>query len=91
MDTSPEDPVSGTNPIDRGRGMETEAKDPFVARLEPEKVNYLEQEGWSSSLDGTQFTKVWDDGSQSEIDFEHVQDWSLRVLKEVLASFPPHK
>lgn len=62
----------------QGRGMETEAKDPFVARLEPEKVNYLEQEGWSLSLDGTQFTKVWDDGSQSEIDFDHVQDWSLR-------------
>jgi hypothetical protein len=69
--------------------METE-KDPFVARLEPEKVNYLEQEGWSSSLDGTQFTKMWDDGSQSEIEFEHVRDWSLRVLKEVLASFPLH-
>lgn len=52
--------------------METEAKDPFVARLEPEKVNYLEQEGWSLSLDGTQFTKVWNNGSQSEIDFDHV-------------------
>ena len=86
-----ESSVSGTNPIDRGRGMETEAKDPFVARLEPEKVIYLEQEGWSSSLDGTQLTKMWDDGSQSEIDFEHVRDWSLRVLKEVLTSFPLHK
>ena len=68
-----------------------EAEDPFVARLEPEKVDYLEQEGWRSSLDGTQFTKVWDDGSQSEIEFEHVRHWSLRVLKEVLALFPLHK
>jgi hypothetical protein len=69
--------------------METEAK--VVAKLEPEKVDYLEQEGWRSSLDGTQFTKMWDDGSQSEIEFEHVRDWSLRVLKEVLVSFPLHK
>jgi len=71
--------------------METEAKDPSVVGLEPEKVIYLKHEGWSLSLDGTQLTKMWDDGSQSEIELEHVRDWSLRVLKEVLTSFPLHK
>jgi hypothetical protein len=70
--------------------MASESTDPFAARLEPEKVNYLEQEGWSLSLDGTHFTKMWPDGSQSEIPFEHVRDWSLQVLREMLASSPGH-
>jgi hypothetical protein len=70
--------------------MAPEQTDPFAGRLEPEKVDYLEQEGWSLSLDGTQFTKMWPDGNQSEIPFEHVRDRSLQVLKEMVASFPGH-
>jgi hypothetical protein len=65
--------------------MGTETKDPFAGGLEPEKVNYLEQEGWSLSLDGTQYTKMWPDGTQSEVSFADVRDWSLSHLKAMVA------
>ena len=64
-----------------------EQTDPFGGRLEAEKVDCLEQEGWSLNLDGTAFTKMWPDANQTEIPFEHVRDRSLQVLKEMLASF----
>jgi hypothetical protein len=67
--------------------MEPEQTDPFAGRLEAEKVDCLEQEGWSLSLDGTAFTKMWPDGNQTEIPFEYVRDRSLQGLKEMLASF----
>lgn len=70
--------------------MAPEQTDPFAGRLEAEKVDCLEQEGWSLSLDGTAFTKMWPDGNQTEIPFEHVRDGSLQVLKEMLASFTGH-
>jgi hypothetical protein len=59
-------------------------EEPFAGRLESEKVNTLEQEGWSLTLDGTQYTKMWSDGTQSEVSFENVRDWSLEKLKGVL-------
>ena len=70
--------------------MEAEQTDPLAGRLEAEKVDYLEQEGWSLNLDGTAYTKMWPDGNQTEIPFEHVRDRSLQVLKEMLASFTGH-
>ena len=69
---------------------QTEQTDPFAGRLESEKVACLEQEGWSLNLDGTAFTKMWPDGNQTEIPFEHVRDRSLQGLKEMLASFTGH-
>jgi len=70
--------------------MEPQQTDPFAGGLKAEKVDCLEQEGWSFSLDGTAFTKMWPDGNQTEIPFEHVRDWSLQVLKEMLPSFTGH-
>jgi hypothetical protein len=71
--------------------MEAETKDSLSAgRLDPEKVEYLEQEGWSWNLERTKVTKMWPDGNQSEIPFEHVRDWTLKELKVMLASFPEH-
>jgi hypothetical protein len=66
--------------------MGTETKDPFAGRLEPEKVNYLEREGWSLTMDGTQYTKMWPDGTQSEVSFANVRDWSLDQLKAMVGS-----
>ena len=67
--------------------MGTERKDQVAGRLEPEKPEYLDREGWSLALDGTQFTKMWPDGTQSEISFENVRDSSLEQLKDMVTRF----
>jgi hypothetical protein len=70
--------------------MGTETKDAFAGRLEPKKLDHLEREGWSLTLEGTQFTKMWPDGTQSEISFENVRDMSLDQLKDMMMRFPAH-
>jgi hypothetical protein len=71
--------------------MTLDRNDPVIRKLLSEKVDYLEQEGWTLVPDGTRFVKTRLDGSQSRIPYENVRDWTFEQMKDRLDSSPPAK
>jgi hypothetical protein len=57
--------------------------DPAIRRMEPEKIHFLEEEGWIVALQGTVFIKKWLDGSQTELSFDQARDRALSHLKAI--------
>jgi hypothetical protein len=68
--------------------MTLDRTDPVIRKLLSEKVDYLEQEGWTLVPDGTRFVKTRPDGSQCRIPYENIRDWTFEQMKERLGSSP---